>query len=146
MDSAVAEDLVIAVAAASVTGDENRKILQFNRQVVPIIRRRGAWASEVAEAILPAGATPHVVAVDTGAAITTVPGHTAAEWADVAVAATGEAVQVATEVLPAITVVITMDLRHRTVEWAVDTNTAGTILDLRHGNSSTHDNLRTQPQ
>lgn len=134
---------MIAVVADLVIADENRKILQFNRQVVPIILR-GVWDTEVAEAIPHAEVTPHVVAADTGAA-TMVLGLIAVEWAVVAVAAMAE-VQAVTEVHPAITAVITVALHRPTVKWVADTNTAGIIQDLHHDNSLTHGNRRTQPQ
>lgn len=123
---------------------ENRKILQFNRQVVPIILR-GAWDSEAAEAILHVEVILlEVVAVTEAATMVHV--HTAVEWAGVVVAAMAEAVQEATEVLQVITVAITMALLRRTVKWVEDTNTAVTTQDLHHGSSLTHGNHQTQPQ
>lgn len=152
MDSVVAEDLaivedtVIAVAAVLATEDENRKILQFNRQVVPIILR-GAWDTEAAEATLHVEVTLLGVVVDTEA-VTTVHGHTVVvDWADVVVAAMAEAaVQEATVVLQAITVVIAMALHRPMVKWVADISTAVTIRDHHHGSSLTLGNHQTQPQ
>lgn len=142
VDTAVAEVSAIVVVADSVIADENRKILQFNRQVVPIIPRE-AWDSEVAVVIPHAEATLHVVVADTGAA-TMVLVLIAEEWVVEVVAAMAE-VQVDTEGHQAITVVITVALHHHTVKWVADINMAGITQDLHHDNSLTHDNRQTQP-
>lgn len=93
-----------------------------------------------------AEATHHVAqdaAVVATEAVTMVPDHTVEEWAVVAVAAT--VVQEATEVRPAITVVIIMGLPRRTVKWAV-TSTVGITKVHLHDSNSTPDNLQTQPR
>lgn len=145
-DLAIAVDSVIAVAAVLATEDENRKILQFNRQVVPIILR-GAWDTEAAEATLHVEVILLAVVADTEAA-TTVHGHTVVvDWAGVVVAAMAEvAVQAAMEALQATTVVTVMVLLRRTAKWVADTSTAATTLDLRHDSSSTLGNHQTRPQ
>lgn len=141
VDSVVAEDLAIADVADSGIEAENRKILQFNRQVARILLiPHEEWDSVVAEVTHHVAQDAAVVATE---AVTMVPGHTVEEWAVVAAAAM--VVQEDTEVRPAITVVIIAGLRRRTDKWAV-TSTVGTTKVHLHDNSSTHGNLQTQPR